>query len=173
VVISKSVSMAFCVLLATAACAQFPGRGDGPDGGRRGLRAPTDRGDAAPSVFAPTPVQLDRLEDDLKLASAQRPAWNAYADRVQKLAETTSRMRFDARTDATGRGTAVEQLERLAADERARTAAIDEIVALGRALYAVLTPEQKALADRRLAGPLLSLVSGMAATTRRDVPRAR
>jgi hypothetical protein len=110
---------------------------------------------------APITVQLDRVEDDLKLEEPQRAAWNAYADKVQKLADTVSRSRFDARTARTASVPATQQLEQLAASERTRIAALDEIAELGRSLYALLTPEQKAIADRRLAVPVLSLVTGV------------
>lgn len=146
----------------TGAAQLPPGRG-GMAAGRGMQRGAQERPRTAEGLnpSAPTPVQLDRIEDELKLTEAQRPAWYAYADRVQKLADAMSRTRFDVRTMAVS-GSATEQLDRIVADERNRVIAAEEITELGRSLYAVLTPEQKALADRRLAMPVMALLAGVA-----------
>jgi hypothetical protein len=107
-------------------------------------------------------VQLDQLEDDLRLTPAQLGAWRTYADRVQKLADDTTRSRMDARAAATGSTTAVQQLDQIAGATRARTSVIDEIAESGRALYAVLTESQKAIADRRLSLAVSLLATGVA-----------
>ena len=44
---------------------------------------------------------------------------------------------------------------------RSRAALVDEIGALGRALYATLTPEQQAIADRRLSLTVSLLATGV------------
>ena len=163
-ILCRALLMLTLAAFASATFAQFPvpGRGSGMGPGRGMQRAPGERlRTEAFNPGAPTQVQLDRIEDDLKLTEEQRPAWYAYADRVQKLADTMSRARFDARTGAAG-GSAVEQLERATSDQRSRVAAVEEITALAQSLYAKLTPEQKAFADRRLALPVLMLVSDTA-----------
>ena len=106
-------------------------------------------------------TQLDQIEDELKLEPAQRGAWGAYADKVQKLADEVARIRFEARTTTPAPSTAPQQLDRIAVDMRSRAALVDEIDALGRTLYATLTPDQKAIADRRLALPLSLLATGV------------
>jgi len=170
---STVVAVLALVVLSTAAWAQYPGGGGGGQGGGRGgmgggrggpppdgMRGPPAT-DAPLSPGASVQALLDQLEDDLKLAPAQRPAWTAYADKVQKLADTTARSRFEARTATPGRASAAQQLEQIDSGLRARTAAVDEIVDLGRALYATLTPEQKAIADPRLALPVSLLATGI------------
>src|SRR5581483_2341256 len=110
-----------CAVFLTDACAQIPGRGGmgGGDRMRGSQRAPSERTAPTTSPGAATQVQLDALEDELKLTATQRQAWNAYADRVQKLADETSRLIFEARTGRTPAGTAVAQLEAIAGVEHA------------------------------------------------------
>ncbi|HZQ60935.1 MAG TPA: Spy/CpxP family protein refolding chaperone [Casimicrobiaceae bacterium] len=156
-----------CAVFLTDACAQIPGRGGmgGGDRMRGSQRAPSERTAPTTSPGAATQVQLDALEDELKLTATQRQAWNAYADRVQKLADETSRLIFEARTGRTPAGTAVAQLEAIAGVEHAKSTAVDEIVLLARDFYATLTPEQRSLADRRLASVVAALVTGIYRTT--------
>jgi hypothetical protein len=149
--------------LTASALGQTPSRGRGGMGGERGTERNTQERPRSTETASPNtvvPVALDRLEDDLKLSEAQRPAWYAYADRVQKLSDVMSRTRFELRTGGLT-GLATEQLEHILADERGRLAAAQEIAALGRELYLVLTPEQKTLADRRLTMPVLILLTGV------------
>src|SRR5439155_26247603 len=136
--------LAFLAALTASALGQTPSRGRGGMGGERGTERNTQerpRSADTAAVNTAVPVALDRLEDELKLTEAQRPAWYAYADRVQKLSDVMSRTRFEVRT-AGLTGSATEQLEHLLADERGRLAAAQEIASLGRELYLVLTPEQ-------------------------------
>ena len=155
--------------ISTVASAQFPGGQGGSRGGMGGRegRAPeAARGapaaDASSSANALVLTQLDQLEDDLRLAAAQRSAWDAYADTVLKLADNVTRLRFEARTSTPAPASAPEQLDQIASGVRSRTAIVDQIVESGRALYATLRPEQKAIADRRLALPLSLLATGVA-----------
>ncbi len=167
------------IAMAATAWAQYPGGagGTGGPGGAGGPRGgmgsgrggpPQDAKRGGPPVDAPlspgavVQVQLDQLEDDLKLAPAQIGAWRAYTDKVQKLADDTTRIRFEARTSAPGQSSALQQLDEIAVQMHSRSAAVDEIVELGRALYAVLTPEQKSIADRRLSPVVSLLITGVA-----------
>ena len=169
--------LAFLLVLTMAAVAwaQYPGgRGGtgGPGGARGGAGERTGEPPAgmrgAPSAVAPlnlgafVQVQLDMLEDELKLAPAQRGAWTAYAERVGKFADDIVRSRFEAQAAAraTASGTAPEQLGQIADRMRNRLLAVDEIVALGTAFYATLTPEQKAIADVRLSQTVTTLTAG-------------
>jgi hypothetical protein len=165
---NKSVVLGALVSIAisTTAWAQYPGGQSGTrSGGRDGPRPDTMR--AAPAAETPlnagalVQTQLDQIEDELKLAPAQRGAWVAYADKVQKLADEGARIRFEARTATPASTSATQQLDRIAADMRGRVDLVDETVALGRAFYATLSPEQKAIADRRLALPLSLLATGV------------
>ena len=170
-----TVLLAAVAMISPALFAQYPGgHGDWPGtGGRRGgmgggqaaqgpgkTRDPP-AADTLSASGAPVLVQLDKLEDDLKLTPQQRAAWNAYADKVLRLADDMTRSRFAARTSARlTEATAVQQLDQLAGSARNRLTAVEEIVEAGKALYATLTSEQKAIADRKLVLPMLSLATG-------------
>jgi hypothetical protein len=151
------------LMLAAEASAQYPGgAGSGGPGGTRGGMGgtrgapPQDATRRAPPADAPlspgamVQVQLDQLEDDLRLAPVQVGAWRIYADKVQKLADDTARSRLDARAATPAPANAVQQLELIAGGTRGRATSLDEIVAAGRAFYATLNDDQKAIADRRL-----------------------
>jgi hypothetical protein len=177
-------TMAYSLLVALAlfafaveAVAQYPGGGAGSPGGAGGpggasqsrlpppRNAPSDaprRGPEVPlSPGALVQVDLDQIEDDLKLTPAQLPVWRSYADKVQKLADTTARSQFDARSSPPASVDAVRQLDQIAGGIRGRTTSIEEIVDAGRVLYATLTPEQKVIADRRLSQSVSLLATGI------------
>ncbi len=84
------------------------------------------------------------------MTPAQLGAWRVYADKVQKLADDTARSRFDARaaTPAPARRRAAPGADRRR-HARPRDV-LDEIVQAGRAFYATLNDDQRAIADRRL-----------------------
>ena len=176
---SMVLALLAAITMATTAWAQYPGGagGTGGPGGAGGTRGGMGGGRGGPppdamrgrppadgplSPGAVVQVQLDQLEDDLKLVPAQIGAWRAYTDKVQKLADDTTRIRFEARTSAPGQSSAIQQLDEIAAQMRSRKAAVDEIVELGRALYATLDPEQKSIADRRLSPVVSLLTTGVA-----------
>ena len=155
-------------LIVPAAFAQFPGgrgggRGTGGAQAAQGLDKARDRPAADTSSFssAPVLVQLDKLEDELKLTPQQRAAWNAYADRVLQLADEITRSRFPASASPQPAGaTAATKLDQLTSSARNRLTAVEEIVEAGKAFYATLTPAQKTIADRALVLPLLPLAAG-------------
>jgi hypothetical protein len=143
------------------ASAQYPGGHAHTPPGSSGTsgRAATD---PLPSSGAPVLVQLDKLENELKLSPEQRAAWNAYADKILRLADDMTRSQFAARvaarpTDAT----AVQQLDQLTDRERNRLTAIEDIAGAGKALYATLTGDQRAIADRKLVLPIRPLATGV------------
>lgn len=143
-----------------ATLAQLPGGHAHPPPGASASR---DRQAAdALSAGAPVLVQLDQLENDLKLTPEQRAAWNAYADKVLRLADDMTRSRFAARTSLPTDANAAQQLDKLTDTEQNRLTAIEEIAEAGKALYATLTSEQKAIADRKLVLPIRPLANGVA-----------
>lgn len=103
--------------------------------------------------------QLDQLEGDLRITAAQRPLWNAYADRVRKLAEDIARARFLTRTKDAEEMPASQQLERVGDVARNRLTAVEDIVDAGKALYKALAPDQQRTADRRLVAVALQLAA--------------
>ena len=173
--------------LAADASAQYPGGaggGTGGAGGRGGMggmggtksgppqdgmrRAPLP--DAPVSPGAMVQVQLDQLEDDLRMTPAQLAAWRIYADKVQKLADDMARSRLDARAATETPADAVQHLEQIAGTTRGRATTIDEILQAGRAFYATLNDDQKVMADRRLWLSVSLLATGVIPPGMSDVP---
>ena len=155
-------------LVSSSAYAQFPaGAGQGGTRGAGGGKAPRtsqNREQPAMDVSAPVQIQLDRLEDDLALMPEQRDAWNAYADKILSFADDMTRAQFVARTGSVPKdASAAQQLDQLADKARNRMTAVEDIAQSGKALYAVLSPDQRKIADRRLVLPMLSLANGLPA----------
>ena len=137
----------------------------GPGGGKGG--SPQDGMQRGPMPDAPlnagavVQIELDRLEDELKMTPAQLDAWRLYADKVQKLADDVARSRADARSAASASANAVQRLEQIAGTSGNRASVLDEIAVAGRALYSTLNADQKAIADRRLWMPVSLLATGV------------
>jgi hypothetical protein len=142
-----------------AADAQMPGAGGRPGGTPSGRGPMGDGGmqrEPAPGVGVDQlQAQLVALEEDLKLAPAQRKPWSAYADRVRQLADDITRNRQAVRFP---KGTAPQQFDFLADTMRNRLTAFEDVAEAGKALYATLAPEQQEVADRRLARIAVSLL---------------
>jgi hypothetical protein len=171
---TKSVVMVLLTavtMISPTASAQYPGgHGGGTRGGMGSGHAAQEPSktrdqpvaDTPPNSGAPVLVQLDQLEDALKLTPQQRAAWNDYADKVLRLADDMTRSRFAARALAPATGTtAVQQLDQLAGSARSRLTAVEDIVEAGKTLYAILTPAQKAIADRKLVLAMPPLATGV------------
>ncbi len=162
------------------ACAQFPGggfpggsgrssRGDNSAGGRGGernradgprQRPPFEAEDAADRVD----TRLERLREDLQLRDDQKAAWEKYADRVLALADDISRQRV--RDQAKSEESPVERLNGIVDVARNRLTALEDIAAALKALYPVLTPEQKKLAATRLISLIPTAASGPSSFSR-------
>lgn len=93
------------------------------------------------------------LRAELKITEAQAPQWNAFADTLRANART-----HQAAYEQMTRGGAPSAWpDRLSLMQKALTARLDAVKALeaaARPLYAVLTDEQRKLADQLLAGPM-------------------
>jgi len=137
-------------------------RGAGPGGsaGADSSHLPPPKPLNLPEATVPMTLQsavqyrLELLEEDLRVRPEQKKAWLNYRDRVLKLAEDAQRT---ARTALTGDMSAPQRLDRLGDIARDRLTAIEDIVDAGKQLYAVLTPGQQGVADRRLAVPVMAL----------------
>jgi hypothetical protein len=114
-------------------------------------------------------VRMLELEDTLLITAAQEAAWRAFSDRALKLADDIARSRWSTRYVE---GTVQEQLDRLVETARDRADAVEALADAGRRMYATLTPEQRALADRQLARALAPLVVGPQATGAARTPAA-
>ncbi|MDL1861771.1 hypothetical protein FBR04_12185 [Betaproteobacteria bacterium PRO7] len=144
--------------LATAALAHGPGwggancpagancamAGAGPMMGMGGMGM---RGGPNPE-FAQ--ARLDQLEAALKLQPNQLAAWNAYEARVKAQVEERAKM-HEAMQNLQGDPQALA--DQRVAWMKQRAQAAEEINGLRKALYATLTPEQKATFDQFRPGP--------------------
>jgi len=159
---------AIAALAVSAASAQYPGGGTGgARGSMGGMGGPSKRmqdgthnrssADAPVSLTGQIQFQLGRLEDELKLTVPQQASFRAYSDRVLKLADDIARARFVSRSPETSDTTALQQFDRLADVARNRMTAVEDIVDAGKVLYASLSPQQRTIADRRLAMIALQL----------------
>lgn len=122
---------------------------------------------AGANYFDLVSLRISQLEEDLNLTPPQLPAWNAYKERLTRMLDDQRR---GARVSAS-ETTAPKQLDGLADIARNRLTAVEEIVDAGKALYAVLTPEQKVIADRKLVLPLATMTGNDAGTDVRRTPR--
>jgi len=154
------------LVIASHAYAQFGGRS--PDGGR-------ERGGESRRAHAAEQPRIDlfeatihELREDLKLSPAQRPAWDAYESRVRALAADLKRARAAHAKESERQETAPQRIDRLVDIARDRLAALEDIADAANALYAGFTPEQKAIADARLA----SVVPNAEESAERGAPAA-
>ena len=112
-------------------------------------------------------MRMGQLEEDLNLQPNQLALWNVYRDRVMRMLDDHRRALRAASAYTASDTTAPKRLDALADAARNQLTAIEDIADAGKALYAALTPQQRTLADRRLALPLATL-SG--SDTGADVP---
>jgi LTXXQ motif family protein len=95
-------------------------------------------------------AQISRLKQKLRITEAQMPQWNALAAGMR---ENARRIRLSRADRAKIHPTNV--IDELYADRRetqARLGRLERIIPLAEALYAVLDPGQKALADALFGG---------------------
>jgi hypothetical protein len=165
---ARCAAIVLLFAIATSASAQYPGSPSGgrpAPGGAAAARGQPPQGVAAPAGPASSPmiqVQLDQLEDELKLTTEQYPDWNRYADSVAALMDDIRRARQPGTTTPAH---ANDQFDALVAVAHQRVASLERIAEAGKNLYATLTPAQKQVADRRMArvvAPSLGLVAAPA-----------
>jgi hypothetical protein len=138
--------LACALACALHAAAQTLPRGHGP---QRGHGGPQTGEMPAPNVLEHT---LEELREDLKLRPQQQPAWDAYVEKVRTLAADVERER--RRASAPVEAAALARIDRAVDAARNRYTALEDIAVAARALYATLSPEQKAVADQRLWAPV-------------------
>jgi hypothetical protein len=140
-------------LPAPPSMAQFRGGGMRGGGGRDGAAdsGKGQRSDLLQNAPVQTEVVMYELHEDLKLTPAQQPAWQFYADKLQAMASDLARERARARAQSGPPSNALQQFERTLDAARNRLTALEDIAAAAKSLYDSLTPEQKSIADSRLA----------------------
>ena len=153
----------------------FPGGGAGRRGGARGGTGDSDKAAQRPAppemradLFQTT---LEELRIDLKLDAAQQSAWNSYTGKLAALMSDLIRERNRSLPGVTAAPQdAPQQLDKMVMTAQNRATAIEDVAAAAKALYAMLSPEQKSIADGRLAN-----VTSLALSPQSDpgAPRAR
>lgn len=101
-------------------------------------------------------ARLAYAKTALKITDAQRDPWDAYAGVLRKHAKELDARIEKRRTQVAQRGertrpTAIERMERRQQRLAAASARLQELLEAGKPLYAALSPEQQAIADRLLA----------------------
>ncbi len=125
------------------------GRGMGPGSGPQAF--------ANPGAFAES--RLAGFKAELKITAAQEPAWNAFAGQAKQQAEAMQKLM--AGVQGSAQATAPERIEQQAKFMKQRQEQMEKGAAAFKDLYAVLSPEQKALADQGF-GPGMMGGRGMA-----------
>jgi periplasmic protein CpxP/Spy len=124
-----------------------PCAGEGPGMGPRSGAMGTRDGTRDPVAFAER--RLAHLKAELKITSDQEGAWQAFAAKAKKQGED---MRAIQSKMPQGAATAPERMAQRSEMMKAGLAGMDTMAAALKDLYAVLSPEQKAIADRHFGG---------------------
>ena len=146
-----AVSLAVLTLGLAGAVAAHPGMGMGQGMGPgmgQGMRG----GMAGPQTPAEFTARLSDLKTALKITEAQEGAWQAFTAVSQQQFEQRQALRAQMQAQMQNATPA----DRAAHYEAMKTARDTHFAARSKALtdlYAVLTPEQKAVADQQLRGP--------------------
>ena len=160
-VIRLGTALLILVIATTLAEAQMPGggrRGGMKGGGDNPGRAAGPSGAAA--IADQFDAQLEDVRQQLHLQKEQEPAWSAYAERVDALMADQFRRRTPPPA-APENENALRQIDRKVDVVRNRLAAMEDVADAAKALYAKLSPEQQAIADRVLAPTVPALYSSM------------
>jgi hypothetical protein len=100
--------------------------------------------------------QIAYYKAELKITDAQAPQWNAFADALRSNATRLRQAVMQGR-ESQGVVSAPEQMERRIAMLTELREAMQAMLAASRPLYAVLSDEQKKLADDLMAEHMMSM----------------
>jgi len=144
-------------LLAAAPAAAFAQMGGRP---RRGGGDKGGGGAKGGGQINPLEATLGEFEIDLKLTGDQQKAWDAYANGIRALQKDIARDRAPRASDA--QLDLAKRLDRAADVARDRLTAVEDIVDSAKGILKTLNPEQRTMADPRLAN-LIGMSFGEAA----------
>jgi hypothetical protein len=103
-----------------------------------------------PAPAASADAQVARLQQKLHIAAAQMPQWNALAAAMRDNAKRIELSRADrAKIHPTN---VIDQLYADRRETQARLERLERIIPVAEALFAVLSKDQKATADRLFGG---------------------
>jgi Spy/CpxP family protein refolding chaperone len=148
---TKFAAATFATLAVAAASAvfAFPGPGMGPGfgpmAGGPGAFAPGARF-AGGDMTAFADQRMGELKTELKITGAQEPAWQAFTGKAKQQAQTMQANR--AKMQEAG-GPTPDLMAQRSEFMKQRVAGMESMNTAMKELYAVLTPEQKAVADKR------------------------
>ena len=137
---------AFAASAAVAQTASSPdsqsASGPGNRFAARAFARPTERVEA----------RLAYIKTALKIADAQQPQWDAYANLVRKNAQDMEQRFKSRQAGAQGRPrhqhpNAIERLERAQSFHADAVTRINQLLSVEKPLYAALSPEQQKVAD--------------------------
>lgn len=128
------------------------GYGPGMMGGGYGPGAAAGGGPAV-NMGERMDARLSFLKGELKITSDQEAAWGAYA--TQAKAQAAAMQAFHAQPPSAAQ-TPAERIEQRADRAKLHAEQLKTMSAAVKDLYAVLTPEQKAVADQHFGGRRLS-----------------
>jgi len=144
---------------ASMAIAQTAANADAPSVSSRGHRH-MDRAFSRPTERVE--ARLAYVRTALKITDAQQPQWDAYAIVVRKNAQDMEQRSKSMRSGEPGharreRTNAIERLERMQSRLADAVTRINQLLAVEKPLYAVLSPEQQQVADAVLNQHLQSM----------------
>ena len=131
-----SLLSASAVIAGGAGCGGPGSYGPGWGGPRHAAFAPEDRAG----------WQLDMLKSTLKLQPTQEGAWNAFAAAAQAQAKTMGQVRDEMWEKAR---TTPERMDLASKLSKEREQGMEKVTQAMKALYEMLTPEQRKVLDRR------------------------
>lgn len=134
---------------ASMAIAQTAANADAPSATSRG-HSHMDRAFSRPTERVE--ARLAYVRTALKITDAQQSQWDAYANVVRKNAQDREQRFNSARSGEPGharreRTNAIERLERTQSHLAGAVTRINQLLAVEKPLYAVLSPEQQQVAD--------------------------
>lgn len=136
--------------LSGVAIAQGGGMGPGKGGGCDGM-GPGQMGRQVGMNFDPAEragQRLDYLKYQLKITTEQEPLWNAYSEKMKAEAGKGMKAMRDSVDDKLS---APERMAKMQSLMEERLTAMKGVHESFSRLYAALTPEQKAIADKQAA----------------------
>lgn len=123
-------------------------QGPGCDmGGKPGMMRGSMQQGGMMDPGARTEQRLTRLKSELKLTAQQEPLWQAFADQ-SKAAAAKGLQAMRERMNDTKPVSAPERMAQMQGAMKERVAAMESVNESFNRLYAGLTPEQKAAADK-------------------------
>jgi len=132
-----------------------PGHGGMGHGPGAGMWGGMGGGMGASEVSAVVGSRLAAVKSELKVTSDQEPAWGAFEKQTQQQVESMQALRqqMQERMHGTTPGTQAEFAALRDGMFKLRQANAEAHAKVVKDLYAALTPEQRAVADRALYGP--------------------